>query len=244
MTLDHNSIRFLPCGDTAFSMEFGKEIDRAVTARVIALYKKVGEEAVEGVLEMIPAFRSLLVLFDPERIHPQDLQDRLMRLLDETECDHLTGRRWRLPVSYGGECGPDLAEVARDTGLSEDEVWQLHAGQNYFVYMIGFLPGYPYMGDIVEPIRVPRRPNPRIRVPRGSVAIAQAMTAIYSLESPGGWQLIGRTPVPLFDPKAERAVLLSPGDTVTFEPISARDFVAIEREFAAGTRVIEAEDAA
>lgn len=244
MTLDHNSIRFLPCGDTAFSMEFGKEIDRAVTARVIALYKKVGEEAVEGVLEMIPAFRSLLVLFDPERIHPQDLQDRLLRLLDETEFDHLTGRRWRLPVCYGGECGPDLAEVARDTGLSEDEVWQLHAGQSYFVYMIGFLPGYPYMGDIVEPIRVPRRPNPRIRVPRGSVAIAQAMTAIYSLESPGGWQLIGRTPVPLFDPKAERAVLLSPGDTVTFEPISARDFVAIEREFAAGMRVIEAEDAA
>ncbi len=225
-------------------MEFGKDIDQGITAQVIALYKYVREQDVHGVREMIPTFRSLLVLFDPDRVHPQDLQDRLLRLLDETGHDELSGRRWTLPVCYGGEFGPDLAEVARETGFSEDEVSRLHCGQSYLVYMIGFLPGYPYMGDVAEPIRVPRRPNPRIRVPRGSVAIAQAMTAIYSLESPGGWHLIGRTPVPLFDANAERPVLLSPGDVVAFEPVSARDFGVLEADFATGKRIIPAESAA
>lgn len=241
MTQDRQSIRFLPCGDTSFSMEFGTQMDRRINARVIGLYKKVQHDSPAGVREMIPTFRSLLVIFDPAEIRPEDLQEQLLSMLEDVETDHAPGRRWALPVCYEGEFAPDLDDVAKDTGLSADEVRDLHTGRDYFVYMIGFLPGFGYMGDLAEAIQLPRRTNPRTHVPLGSVAIAKDMTAVYSLESPGGWHLLGRTPVPLFNPAWEKPVLLAPGDSVGFEPVSASDYAAIERDIAAGTFDIQPE---
>lgn len=244
MIQNQQTIRFLPCGDTAFSMEFGTEIDRVINAKVIALYKRARHQMIEGIAEMIPTFRSLMVCFDPEKASPENLQEQLLGLLDDIECDDEPGRRWTLPVCYDEEFGPDIADVAVETGLSPDEVRNLHAQQSYFVYMIGFLPGYGYMGDVPEAIHVPRRASPRIRVPRGSVAIAKDMTAVYSLESPGGWHLIGRTPVRLFDPAASSPVLLAPGDIVGFEPISPQDYASIERDVQSGITVIQPERSA
>jgi KipI family sensor histidine kinase inhibitor len=236
-------VRFLPCGDAAFSMELGNEIDRQVNAKVIALYKTAQRLEHTGIIAMIPTFRALFVQFDPERVQPGDLQERLMSMLDDLDYEDAPGRRWTLPACYGDEFGPDLADIARQTGMSADEVRETHAGVHYFVYMIGFLPGYAYMGDVPEAIRVPRRENPRTRLPRGSVAVAGQVTSIYPLESPGGWSLIARTPVPMFDPAADMPVLLAPGDMVAFEPISPGEFAAIERDIASGDYTVQMESA-
>ncbi len=225
-------------------MEFGTEIDHAVNAKIIALYKKAKRQSLNGITEMIPTFRSLMVLFDPEQVDHIELQQGLLSLLDTIEYGNESGRRWTLPVCYDTEFGPDMTDVAEQSGLSTDEVRNLHAQQSYFVYMIGFLPGYGYMGDLPEPIRLPRRATPRTRVPRGSVAIAKDMTAVYPLESPGGWHLIGRTPIPMFNPSADEPVLLAPGDQVSFEAISSRDYSALERDVAAGVHVVKAESSA
>lgn len=225
-------------------MEFGASVDRATNAKVIALYRRVHARAIPGVIEMIPTFRSLLVSFDPDLVNPASLQEKLLECLDEGGGEVSGGRSWTLPACYEGEFAPDLADVAKEAGLSEAEVVKLHAGRPYFVYMIGFLPGFGYMGDVAEPIRLPRRTHPRTRVPRGSVAIAGEMTAVYSLESPGGWHLLGHTPVPLFDPEADRPVLLAPGDTVTFEPVGLRDHQLIADDIANGRRILTAGEAA
>ena len=225
-------------------MEFGAEIDHAVNAKIIALYKKAKHHSLNGITEMIPTFRSLMVLFDPEQVDRVELQQSLLSILDTIEYGKESGRHWTLPVCYDAEFGPDMADVAEQSGLSTDEVRNLHAQQSYFVYMIGFLPGYGYMGDLPEPIRLPRRTTPRTRVPRGSVAIAKDMTAVYPLESPGGWHLIGRTPIRMFNPSADEPVLLAPGDQVSFKAISSKEYSALEREVAAGVHALKAESSA
>ncbi|MGH3579714.1 MAG: 5-oxoprolinase subunit PxpB, partial [Mycobacterium sp.] len=153
-------------------------------------------------------------------------------LAGETALDR-PRRLWRVPVCYQNELGPDLASVAERTGLGIDDVVALHVGTRYHVYMIGFVPGYPYMGDLPEALVLPRRVDPRIRVPPGSVAIATTLTAIYPLESPGGWHLIGTTPIPLFDAHASPPALFAPGDAVEFEAIDPGTFArlraAVER---------------
>jgi KipI family sensor histidine kinase inhibitor len=136
-------------------------------------------------------------------------------------------RLWRVPVCYESDFAPDLESVARQTKLAPEEVVALHSGTRYHVYMIGFVPGFPYMGDLAEALVLPRRADPRIRVPPGSVAIATAMTAIYPLESPGGWHLIGTTPIRIFDTAASPPALFAPGDAVEFEPVDSATFARI-----------------
>ena len=147
----------------------------------------------------------------------------------------LPGRRWFMPACYEAEYAPDMDDVAARTGLTAEAVIALHSGRDYHVYMIGFLPGYPYMGDLPDELSLPRRDYPRLKVPAGSIAIAMAMTAIYAVASPGGWHLIGRTPVRLFDPARRPAALLRPGDRVRFEPVPLADYAAIERACADGS---------
>ena len=146
----------------------------------------------------------------------------------------LDGRHWRLPVCYEGEAAPDLAEVAATLGVDEAEVVALHSGTEYLVYMLGFLPGFPFMGDLPERLRLPRRSQPRVRVPAGSVAIATGLTAIYPWESPGGWHLLGRCPVPLFDARRASPSLLAAGDKVRFTPVSADECRALEAGLRSG----------
>ena len=231
--------RLLDAGDGAVTIEFGDQITSQLVGRVAALDKLLqavrerGELA--GVVETMPTFRSLTVLYDPLQTSRAVLDPVLSALASQSEAaPAANGRRWRLPVCYGGEFGADLADVASATGLSPDAVVQLHADTELSVYMIGFMPGFPFMGDLPSALDMPRRREPRLRVPAGSVAITGSLTAIYPWQSPGGWQLIGRCPVPLFDAAAATPSLLAPGDTVRFEAITAQRLAELEAAITAG----------
>ncbi|MEL6197433.1 MAG: 5-oxoprolinase subunit PxpB [Pseudomonadota bacterium] len=242
--------RFLPFGDAAVIVEFGARKDRALSAAVLALDAAVGaavaagagapEGPFAGLRETAPSFRSLLVQFDPIVTDAARIEAGIRALLPDLAAGGERGeaRLWRLPACYEGDYAPDLAAVAAAAGLSAGAVVEMHASITHHVYMIGFLPGCPYMGDLPAAIDLPRRADPRIAVPAGSVAIAVGLTVIYPFESPGGWHLIGRTPAALFDPAAEAKaaapVLLSPGDAVVFEPVGGADYARIARAAAAG----------
>ena len=228
------NVRFLPAGDTAVIVEFGDRIDRLLSDRVLRLSTLVRAAKLPGVIETVPTFRSLMVHYDPLATDSASLTVAIETLLDSSRGEVKPVKLWRIPACYAASHAPDLAEVAQRTGLSTAEVIRLHsASTRYHVYMIGFVPGFPYMGDLPAPLVLPRRADPRVRVPPGSIAIATSMTAIYPLESPGGWHLIGVTPVRLFDLRRPRPALLSPGDAVRFDPVTVREFDAIRAAVAA-----------
>ncbi len=231
-----NSIpRFLPNGDTALAVEFGQSIDRAVAGRVVALARALNEESIDGVVETVPTYRSLLIHFDPDIVTAEQIEDRAGRILYDLTEQTGPSRCWTIPACYDEVVAPDLQVVAEHAGMTGAQVAECHAGETYFVYMMGFLPGYPYLGDVPAPLVLPRRANPRTRVPAGSLAIAQTMTAVYTLESPGGWHLIGRTPVPFFDAENDPPALLAPGDLVRFEPMSLDEIGRIEDQIRSGS---------
>lgn len=228
-------MRFLLAGDTAVTVEFGDHIDRLVSERVLHFDALTRAAELPGVVETVPTFRSLTVHYDPLATAPAELIPRLERLAGEARAEARPSRLWRVPASYATDHAPDLDDVARRTGVSTDEIVRLHTSMRFHVYMVGFAPGYPYMGDLPQSMVLPRRTDPRTRVPAGSIAIATTMTAIYPVESPGGWHLIGATPIRLFDPGSSRPALFAPGDAVRFEPIGVREFDAIRAAVAAGT---------
>jgi inhibitor of KinA len=177
------------------------------------------------VRDIVPAYRSLTVYFDPLRTDYVGLVDRLTSELDrDTSGPDAGSRLLEIPVCYGGEHGPDLADVAAFARLSESEVVALHSAATYQVFMLGFLPGFAYLGSVDRRIAAPRRPEPRVRVPAGSVGVAGEQTGIYPSETPGGWQLIGRSPLKPFDLAREDPFLLKAGDRVRFRPIEPRQF--------------------
>jgi inhibitor of KinA len=216
--------RFLVSGDTAVIVEFGQRVDRDLSARVLRLSARVREAKIAGVTETVPTYRSLMVLHDPLEIDSACLIARLERLVHSGGGEPVERKLWRIPACYEEGYAPDLSDVAVRTGLSEDEIVNLHTTHVFHVYMLGFVPGFPYMGDLPDSLVLPRRTDPRVKVPAGSVAIAAGQTAIYPVESPGGWHLIGETPVRLFDLRLPRPALLSPGDKVSFIPITAAEF--------------------
>ncbi len=228
-------MRFLPAGDTAVIVEFGDRIDRLLSERVLRLSALLRAAKLPGVVETVPTFRSLMVHYDPCATDGASLTAAIENLLDNSRGEAKPVTLWRIPACYAASHGPDLAEVAQRTGLSMEEIVGLHSNTRFHIYMLGFVPGYPYMGDLPEPLVLPRRADPRVRVPPGSIAIATSMTAIYPLESPGGWHLIGATPIRLFDPRRSRPALLGAGDAVRFEPITVREFDAIRAAVAADT---------
>ncbi|MBR0567552.1 5-oxoprolinase subunit PxpB [Azoarcus sp. L1K30] len=223
------SMRILDAGDAAFTVEFGDAIDPALLARVNALDTGIARlqagGGLPGLIETMPTFRSLTVFFDPLQTGREALLVELAPFLADTAASAGDlGRHWRLPVCYEGELAPDLGQTAAALGIATDDVVALHAGRDYVVYMLGFLPGFPFMGDVPEALRLPRRAEPRLRVPAGSVAVANGLTAIYPWESPGGWHLLGRCPVPLFDAACPSPSLLAAGDSVRFEPVSMTEY--------------------
>ena len=234
--------RLLDAGDGAVTVEFGRQISPALSARVMALDRAVNAARARGelpgVIETMPTFRSLTVLYDPLLTERATLDAALRRLLGHADAHAATvrGRRWRLPVCYASEFAIDLDDVAAATGLAADDVTRLHAACEFTVYMIGFMPGFAFMGGLAPALDVPRRTEPRVRVPPGSVAITGSLTAIYPWESPGGWQIIGRCPVPLFDPALAAPSLLASGDEVRFEAVSEARYAELQRAFAAGER--------
>lgn len=226
--------RILTSGDTALVIEFGDVIDRRLSGLVLTLDSRIGAARLDGVVETVPTMRSLMVHFDPLSTSSAELSASIEGLMTGLESSEPTGRRWTLPVCYDPEFGPDIEDVARRTGLTPEDVVGQHCSVRYRVYMIGFLPGHPYMGDIPEALRLPRRESPRVSVPAGTVSIATTMTAIYPLESPGGWHLLGRTPVPLFDVTKPRPSLLAPADEVRFRRIERGEYNALAALAAAG----------
>jgi len=207
-------------GDRSLLVELGDEISLSVNQRVRELFLTLERHRIDGVVEAIPCYRSLHIIYDPLKITLPTLQDRikgLRRTMNGTQIPK--PRTVKIPVLYGGEYGPDLVWVARYHKISPEEVIRLHTGSTYHVYGIGFAAGYAYMGSLPEALVTPRRETPRTIVPQGSVGIAQKQTGIYPVESPGGWQIIGRTPLKLFDPTRLPPTSLEMGDLVRFFPI-------------------------
>jgi KipI family sensor histidine kinase inhibitor len=227
--------RLLPAGDRAVAVELGDDISREASARVLALERLLTESGVPGLEEAIPTFRSLLVAYDPLVLPWSALEALLRRLAaDLAHARPPPGRRVELPCAYGGAFGPDLEEVARRLDLAPDEVVRLHAGAEHYVYFVGFTPGLPYMAGQPERLTIPRLDRPRTRTPAGSVGIGGRQSSIYSVESPGGFWVLGRTPLRLYDPEAPDPILLRAGDRVRFRPIDAAEYDAIAEAVAAG----------
>lgn len=222
-------------GDTGFSVEFGDGIDRGINAMVMALHAALAETRPAGLIETVPSFRALLVQYDPLATSRADLEGHVRGLLDGLKPQQRAGRLWRLPVCYADEFGLDLAETAERCKVTVDQVISIHTGGRYFVYMLGFMPGLAYMGGLDGALHLPRRSSPRTKVPQGSVAIAESMTTIYPWESPGGWHLLGRTPLRLFDASRAEPILLGAGDEVTYFAVSTDDYAAMLRQVEGGT---------
>jgi KipI family sensor histidine kinase inhibitor len=229
-------LRFLPAGDLAVSVELGEEISADVNTRVRALEFLIEQKGVPGVVETVPTYRALLVYYDPAVVDYDTLCGQLAALAEQaTTASMPPARLVELPCCYEpGELGPDLEAAARRLGLSVDELVRLHAGAEYLVYFIGFTPGLPYMTGAPEALHIARLDTPRVKVPAGSVAIGGIQCCIYSVESPGGFWLLGRTPVRLYDPAAPEPILLRPGDRVRFRPIPRHEYDDIAARVAAG----------
>jgi KipI family sensor histidine kinase inhibitor len=208
-------------GDTLLLAEYEAGIDPAVNARVVALGDALRRRPIDGVRDVVPGYASLGIHFDPFRTDLRELERALRTAADEVEKSESLppARLVEIPVRYGGSDGPDLAEVARFAGRSTRDVIDLHAATLYHVYMLGFVPGFAYLGRVPAAIAAPRHRVPRERVPPGSVGIAGQQTGVYPIETPGGWQLIGRTSSVMFDAGRAPASLLAPGDTVRFVPL-------------------------
>lgn len=211
-------MRIEPLGDRAVQIVLGDAPDEATRVRVAAAERRVREAAPPGVTECVPGFTSLTVHYDPLRAG--DVEEALRRVLAKLDdAEGGGGRVVEIPVRYGGEWGPDLEEVAALHGISADEVVRLHTEAEYRVHLIGFVPGFPYLGGLSPRLHTPRRDSPRTAVPAGSVGIGGGQTGIYPAESPGGWRLIGRTPLALFDPRRDPPALLRAGDLVRFRAV-------------------------
>jgi KipI family sensor histidine kinase inhibitor len=220
--------KFLPAGDLAVSVELGDEISREVNARVLALDYLIQQKALAGIVETVPSFRSLLVYYDPLVVGCEELTAALRALVAQARPDALPpSRTVEIPCCYGGDLGFELEAAAAKLGLTPGEVVSLHAGADYHVYFVGFTPGLPYMTGMTDRLTIPRLETPRTRTPAGSVGIGGVQCCIYSVESPGGFWVLGRTPLRLYDPGALDPILLRAGDRVRFRPIDRSEFDAI-----------------
>lgn len=221
----YEEARYLMSGDKGLVVEFGNEISESVNEKVRGMYLAIQKNQMPGIYELIPTYRSLLIQYNPMEIET----DRLIETLAEIEkdmgaIDLPKPRTVEIPTIYGGGFGEDLSFVAEHNGLSEDEVIKIHTSIDYRIYMLGFTPGFSYLGGMSEKIAAPRLKTPRTKIPGGSVGIAGKQTGIYPMESPGGWQLIGRTPVKLYDPTSETPIILQAGDYIRFKSINKDEY--------------------
>ncbi len=225
--------RVLNIGDRAITFEFGTDISRKVSHHVLGVHAQIKELIAQkmagGLIESVPTFRSLTVHFDPLKLFPEEVETLISPYIKEGHAETMPSTHWSFPVCYDPEYAPDLDDVARATNLTTQEVIETHLKQFYDVFMLGFLPGFAFMGMLDDKLRLPRRDEPRTAVPQGSVAIADQLTAIYPSVSPGGWHLIGQTPVRLFDATENRSALLKAGDRVGFRRVNRNEFEKIRR---------------
>lgn len=232
-----------PSGDSAFLIRLGAKPSRDLSLRIAALRRALLDARPPGLIDAIVGFVTLTIIYDPDTTDIRAL-GAFAEACFPSEATAARCRAWRIPVCYEGDYAPDLPEVAAATGLAPEEVVRLHLAPLYTVYMLGFSPGFPYLGDLDPRLVLPRRSDPRPRIPAGAVAIATGYTAIYPQETPGGWHVLGRTPVRLFDPGAEHPALLGPGDSVRFVAIGAREFDEIAARVRAGVYAAEGDSGA
>ncbi|MBE6184535.1 5-oxoprolinase subunit PxpB [Bacillus ginsengihumi] len=226
-----------PLGDQAIVIEVGNDINIETHRYIQFISNYLDESPPDWMIEYVPAYTTVTIFYNPLAIHQhtvfpytyvcKELHHILSTLTIDSSPKH---RIVEIPVCYGGEFGPDLAYVAEINGLTPEEVIDIHSSGDYLVYMIGFAPGFPYIGGMSEKIAAPRRKSPRLTIPERSVGIAGKQTGVYPIETPGGWQLIGRTPIKLFRPKGVSPSLLKAGDSIRFKPISHEEYLQLEKD--------------
>lgn len=222
-------IRILTEGDSSVLVEFGREISPEINQKIASTVQMMREQHIEGVVDVIPAFCSLLINYDPRVISFDEMKERLQHIVKmDAKAGERRKRVFEIPVCYGGEYGPDIANIAEHAGLTEEEVIRIHSSRDYLIYMLGFLPGFTYLGGLDERIHTPRLANPRIKINAGSVGIGGSQTGIYPLDSPGGWQLMGMTPVKTYDPDREKPILVEAGDYIRFVPVDEAEYKRIK----------------
>ncbi|CAB49900.1 5-oxoprolinase subunit PxpB [Pyrococcus abyssi] len=217
-----------PAGDSSLLISFGDVISEEINDRVHALARAIERDSPEWLVEVVPAYSSLLVIYDPLKASYEEVESYVRRISTQ-EVEKIKGKTVEIPVAYGGEFGPDIEFVAEYNGLSVDDVIEIHSKPLYRVYFLGFLPGFAYLGGMDERIATPRLEKPRVKVPAGSVGIAGKQTGWYAIESPGGWRIIGRTPLRTFNPGKVPPSIVLPGDYVKFVPIDEMEFWEIYR---------------
>jgi inhibitor of KinA len=225
-----------PLGDTGIIIQFGTEISEAIYQQIRQYVYRLEQSRIEGIVEWVPAYTTLAVFYRPNIISYDELSQKLLKIGEKIESMPVPDPIViEIPTLYGKEAGPDIQFVAETNGLSEEEVVKIHSSSDYLIYMIGFVPGFPYLGGMDKRIAAPRKKTPRSRIPAGSIGIAGEQTGIYPLETPGGWQIIGRTPVKLYDPQKQDPILLKAGDYIRFVPITEREYEKIEQQVQKGS---------
>lgn len=228
--------RFLQAGESCIVVEFADEIDRSANDAVVSLRNLLVKQKIVPIVECLPTYRSLAVYFDPLSVDSENIIKEIKQSLSAISDDTVNSHKIiSVPVCYGGSYGPDIDNVARHAGISVDEVIKRHSSNICHCYMIGFVPGFAYLGGMDDTIATPRLADPRTVIPGGSVGIAGKQTGIYPIDSPGGWQLIGRTPLKLFTPDAEQPTLIDAGYGVRFEPVTDCEYRKIEEQVTNGT---------
>ena len=228
-----------PCGDAALTVEYGSTIDAILNDRVLALDTALAANPLPAIRECVPTYRSLMVHYDPLQIGFHALAEQLQTICKSLDETRITGPLWRIPVVYGGGFGEDLEAVAQRHGLTQDEIVRRHCASRYRVYMLGFTPGYSYLGGLDPSIATPRRNDPRLITPSGTISIGGIQAGIQCLAAPSGWHLLGRTPVRTYHPSREPVFLLSPGDQVEFFPIPESDWDSLDKAAEAGEPVAQ-----
>ncbi len=231
--------RILPSGDSAITVEFGRTIDDAANRRVLALDRMLAREPIAGVTETVPTYRSLLVHYDPVQVDFDALGRELTLLAQRPVPPTTNTRRWRIPVTYGGEHGIDLEDIAKTLGITPDEVVARHVAGDYRVAMIGFSPGWSYLSGLDRSLHMSRRQNPRLLTPSGTISIGGMQAGIQCVAGPSGWHLLGRTAVRTYQIDRDPIFLLEPGDAVTFSAVDAKTFAEQDRAAESGEIVAE-----
>ena len=227
-------MKIFPSGDSALSIELGNEISEEINIKVKELSDAIEKSHIKGVVELLPAYSSLMVFYDPEQTGYEKVRRKIVQLKPSKNLKNEQKKLIEIPCCYEREFAPDLDDIARETGLSTEEIISIHCGRDYRIYMLGFLPGFVYLGGLDKRIAVPRLKTPRKKITAGSVGIGGEQTGIYPLDSPGGWRLIGSTPIDMYDPKREKPVLCEAGQYLRFVRIGKRDYELINKDKKSG----------
>ena len=234
-----NYPRAVACGDSGLSIEFGDRIDDHLNRKVLALDKALQASPMEGLIETVPTYRALMIHYDPIVISYGELSARALALADTSQVKAYVGRQLTIPVCYEGEHGRDVPEVCKVLGLRPGQLIERHLASQYLVYMLGFQPGFAYLGGLDRSLALPRRPQPRMGAPAGTISIAAAQCAVHAVDGPSGWHWIGRTPIRTRHETPNRPFAIEPGDRIRFTAISAREWDIIHRDDTPNVDLIE-----